>query len=150
MRERVETLAKEALRANATGNHGQALKLLHQGMALMRGHEWTPAMSLAAALLPSLDHAVWEPGQTGRTLIQATVRGDEGAPKTLSAKLVLHAAKGTSTALAELTSAGGVFTVPPSIPGGAYRLEIGLPFRKLLKFVSRQELAPAPKHLEAV
>ena len=33
---------------------------------------------------------------------------------------------GTPMALAEVTSAGGVFTVPSSLPAGAYRLEIAL------------------------
>ena len=46
-RERVEMLAREAARASAAGNHGQAMKSLHRGMALMRSVEWTPTMSLA-------------------------------------------------------------------------------------------------------
>ena len=82
VRGRVEALGKES-RAKAPPNHGQALKLLHEGMALMRGHEWTPAMSLAASLLPSLDHAVWEPGQKVTLSFKRLYAANEGAPQTL-------------------------------------------------------------------
>ena len=132
VRERVDALAKGANRANATGNHGQALKLLHEGMALMRGHEWTPAMALAASLLPSLDHAVWEPGQKVTLSFKRMYAADEAAPETLPAKLSVRPFTGTPISLAELTSSGGAFTVPSSMPAGAYRLEIALAVPKMV------------------
>src|SRR3712207_5780262 len=62
----VQKLGRSAMLAAAQGNRGEALKLLHRGTALMRGMEWTPALSLAAAVQPAVDHALWTPGQTVR------------------------------------------------------------------------------------
>jgi dienelactone hydrolase len=125
-RERVEMLAREAARASAAGNHGQAMKSLHRGMALMRSAEWTPTMSLAASLLPAVDHAVWEPGQKITLSFKRLYAPDDGAPETISAKLAVLPPNGAPVPLADLTSAGGTFTVPSSLQAGAYRLEVAL------------------------
>ena len=134
-RERVDALAKEATRASAAGNHGDALKSLHHGMALMRGVEWTPTMSLAASLLPSLDHSVWEPGQKVTLSFKRLYEPDEGAPQSVPAKLTARPTSGAATAVADVTSAGGVFVVPSSMPAGMYRLEIGLAVPKTIDVI---------------
>ena len=118
-RERVDALAKEATRASAAGSHGEAMKSLHRGMALMRGAEWTPTMSLAASLLPAVDHAVWEPGQKITLSFKRLYAPDEGAPESIPAKLAALSANGAPVPLADLTSAGGTFTIPSSLPTGA-------------------------------
>jgi dienelactone hydrolase len=147
-RERVDALAKEATRASAAGSHGEAMKSLHQGMALMRGTEWTPAMSLAASLLPAVDHAVWEPGQKITLSFRHLYAPDEGAPESIPAKLAALPANGAPVPLADLTSAGGTFTVPSSLPTGAYRLGIALAVPKTVDVIVAPGARARSKALE--
>jgi acetyl esterase/lipase len=147
-RERVDALAKEATRASAAGQHGEAMKSLHKGMALMRGAEWTPTLSLAASLIPSVDHTVWEPGQKITLSFKRLYASDEGAPQSLPAKLIARPTSGAPTPVADLTSAGGAFVVPTSLAAGVYRLEIALPVPKTIDVIVAPGAAARSKALQ--
>lgn len=57
-RKEADRLLLEARRAAAGGNFASALRTLHQGMAVMRGVEWSPLVEAAAALEVKPDHAI--------------------------------------------------------------------------------------------
>jgi len=63
-RKEAERLGREAQKASQARNYGEAMKDYHQGTAVMRKIEWTPAYELAVSLQGRLDHAVVEPGKS--------------------------------------------------------------------------------------
>jgi predicted esterase len=63
LRTEVDRLGKLAQQSNAAGRHGDALKHLYHGMALMSGQQWTPGRALGSALTLKVDRAVLEPSQ---------------------------------------------------------------------------------------
>ena len=123
----VQTLGKTAMAAAAQGNPGEALKLLHKGTALMNGLQWTPAVSLAYSLQPSVDHALWEAGKTITLRMKRLYPPEADAPESLKATLSVRALpKGSPVDLGAVQGEEASVKVP-ELPPGPYRLEIRYP-----------------------
>lgn len=122
----VTALGKQAMGARTAGQYGEALKLLHKGTALMRGLEWTPAVSKAASYDLSVDHAVWEPGKTIVLRLKPMYEADPGAPEPLSGTIALQPLpEGEPVKLGRIKGDSASITVP-RVPAGAYRMELML------------------------
>lgn len=118
----IVSLGAQARAESAAGRHGEAMKMLHRGMAMMRGIEWTPAASLAASLAPLVDHAVWEPGQKVQVRLKRYYAPDPGAPETIKGQLRLRPIRGEPIALGSFT--GETTTIVAPEAAGVYRLEL--------------------------
>ena len=157
-------LSREAQQANQAGKYGDAMRSPYQGLAIMRGVQWTPAMEFATSLQGKLDHAMVEPGAQVRVTLTplysspraASVKmsaltkscrpakKDGAAPKTLGAPIAVDPAAAASTTRV---------TLPDTAPGD-YTLEVrltedgGAPFMKVLP-LHIDNLAPAVQRLRA-
>jgi predicted esterase len=121
------SIGKQAMALSTVGKHGDAMRVLHRGMAQLRGVEWTPALSLAASIVPSLDHAVWEPGQRIELRLKRLYQADPGAAETVKGTIQLRPVRGgDAIALGDLSGDTATLTAPAAAPG-VYRLEIGIP-----------------------
>lgn len=122
------SLGEQAIAAREKGKYGEAMRLLHRGTALMQGNEWTPAMSLASSLVPVVDHAVWEPGQTIQLRLKRLYAPDAGAPSEIQGELRLRPARGGGEPVPLGTVTGEVTSIrAPEVSAGAWLLEVKLP-----------------------
>jgi predicted esterase len=127
----VDRLRASAMLASREGRHGEALKHLHRGMALMRGVEWTPAVSRASALAIKADHAIWEPGQTVKLGFEKLYEPDGTTAESVTARVQLvPMPSGQPMSLKQWTLNGSKLETGlevPRIAVGKYRLEITVP-----------------------
>lgn len=124
----VDRLRQEAMAAGRAGKHGEALKHLYHGMALMRGLEWTPAIARTASLSLQADHAIWEPGQPVRLRLEPLFETEAGEP--VEATVRLRPEKGDPIVLRQWTLNGnrsGLNIEVPKLPAGKFRLEVSVP-----------------------
>jgi len=96
-RKEADRLLLEARRTAAGGDYANALRSLHQGMAVMRGAPWTPLMESASALEAKPDHAIGAPASPIRIRLKplyssARVNGQ----KLLATVVLTPAGKGFS------------------------------------------------------
>ncbi|HYO81364.1 MAG TPA: PHB depolymerase family esterase [Bryobacteraceae bacterium] len=120
----VQKLGRSAMLAAAQGKQGEALKLLHRGTALMRATEWTPSLSLASALQPAVDHALWTPGQVVKVTFKRLYEPEPGAPASVKGSMSVRPLQtGAAVELGALSAEAAEFKVP-ELAKGAYRLEI--------------------------
>ena len=68
-RRQADELAREAQQATQAGKHGEAMRSLYHGLAMMRNVPWTPAVEFATSLQGKLDHAIVEPGAQVRVTL---------------------------------------------------------------------------------
>ncbi len=129
-RAEADRLLAEARRSAAGGDFANAMRSLHQGLAGMRGVEWSPLVEAASALEMKPEHAVMTP--SGKVRVEwkplyshARVNGQR-----LLATVVLAAAgSGGERVLAEkhvLGAGGGSVEVTAPDAAGEYFLETRL------------------------
>jgi len=134
-RRQADELAREAQQATQAGKHGDAMRSLYHGLAMMRNVPWTPAVEFATSLQGRLDHAVVEPGAQVRVTLTPlySTQGAEGTK--LNASLFLIPVKKDEAALkplgaaAAVDPAAGPFTMRaalPKTPAGDYTIEVRL------------------------
>ncbi len=79
--------------ANSEKRYGDALRYLSQGMALMRGQNWTPAQALNTALQMKLDRVLADPGDTVKLTLTQLFALEEPINGKLRSKLMIGSAK---------------------------------------------------------
>jgi len=118
--DRLEGLAREA---SAAEKYGEAMRHMYQGIAVMNGAEWTPALEFAASLQAKADHAIVAPGQAVKINLKALYPSDRAAEEPLNASIVLRKAEGGGeTVLGEpmrIRPAGAPFVLAAKIPSAA-------------------------------
>jgi predicted esterase len=125
--DRVAKLRQDAMIASRAGNHGEALRHLHHGMALMQGLEWTPTVSRASSLAVKATHAVWEPGQAVRIRFAPMYASEGTNPAPVVATIALRPAAGPVMRLKRYRvnrSSLETTVVAPKVPAGRYVLEV--------------------------
>src|SRR5712692_8360470 len=90
-RQQVDDLSRQAQQATQAGRHGDALRSLYQGMAVMRNLPWTPAYEFASSLQGKLDHALLEPGAQVTVSLAPLYATPRAAGNKLTASLALVA-----------------------------------------------------------
>lgn len=131
-RKEADRLLVEARRIAAKGDFANALRSLHQGMAVMRGAPWTPLVEAASALEVKPDHAIGAPSGVIRVHLKPLYTNDRLNGQKLLATVVLTPAGNGSSgeiALAEKrpVAASGA-TIEAKLPdhAGNYFLETRL------------------------
>jgi len=134
-RRQADELAREAQQATQAGKHGEAMRSLHHGLAMMRNVPWTPALEFATSLQGKLDHAIVEPGAQVRVTLTPLYATSGAAGTKLSASLFLIPVKKDDAALkplgapAAVDPTAGPFTMRatlPKAPAGDYTIEVRL------------------------
>ena len=134
-RRQADELAREAQQATQAGRHGDAMRSLYHGLAMMRNVPWTPAVEFATSLQGKLDHAIVEPGAQVRVTLTPLYATPGAAGTKLSASLFLIPVKKDDAALkplgapAAVDPAAGPFTMRaalPKAPAGDYTIEVRL------------------------
>ena len=132
-RRQADELAREAQQATLAGRHGDAMRSLYHGLAMMRNVPWTPAVEFATSLQAKLDHAIVEPGAQVRVTLTPLYTTPGAAGTKLSASLFLIPVKKDDAALkplgapAAVDPAAGPFTMRaalPKAPAGDYTIEV--------------------------
>ncbi|MBM3741052.1 MAG: hypothetical protein FJW39_35405 [Acidobacteria bacterium] len=107
-----DRLLAEARKTGQTGDFKGALRMLHQGMALMAGIEWTPAAEFAASIHAKPETAVIEPGAAVDIRIASYYPVTRETPA-MSAAAVLRPARGQSAPDKDL---GSITPTPDKVP----------------------------------
>jgi len=127
-----DRLLLEARKASGAGKLPEAMRLLHQGMAVMQGAAWTPAVEFASSLEAKADHAVLKPGQTVAVSWSPIYQGSTAQVLNGTAVLVAEGATAPAATLAsKLTVQEGklapvTMAIPAGTVAGNYWLEIRL------------------------
>jgi poly(3-hydroxybutyrate) depolymerase len=135
-RRQADELAREAQQATQAGKHGDAMRSLYHGLAMMRNVPWTPAVEFATSLQAKLDHAIVEPGAQIRVTLTPLYATPGAAGNKLSALLALIPVVKKDDAAQKLLGpaitvdpAAGPFTIRaalPKAPNGDYTIEVRL------------------------
>jgi predicted esterase len=132
-RRQADDLAREAQQATLAGRHGDAMRSLYHGLAMMRNVPWTPAVEFATSLQAKLDHAIVEPGAQVRITLTPLYPTQGAAGTKLNASLFVIPVKKDDAALKPLGApsavdpAAGPFTmraVLPKAAAGDYTIEV--------------------------
>ena len=146
-----DDLARQAQAATQAQNYGDALRSYYQGLAVMRGLEWTPAFALASSLEAGLDHAMVEPGKPVTVRLKPLYTSPRAAEARMTASLNLLPNGQSLRQQLPVDSAALPFTTSVTLPDvapGDYTVEVrltadgstaGVPFVKSL-----------PVHVEAL
>jgi predicted esterase len=144
-RKQADDLGRQAQQANQAGKYGDALRDYYQGMAVMRGAEWTPALELVSSLKGHLDHAIAAPGKSVAITVSALYSSAPAEGTKLNGTVFLVPARGGSGAETKLgpTPPLDAQSLPARIPvtlpeaaAGDYRLEV--------RFTPNGEAPPQP------
>ncbi|MBC7927074.1 MAG: prolyl oligopeptidase family serine peptidase [Bryobacteraceae bacterium] len=112
-RAELDAAARTAMGLNAQKQHGEALRILHRGLAEMRGFTWSPARAFATGLVFRADHAVWEPGQKVRLSAKRLYPNEPGAPESTRAVVALG-----DTQLGDWVISGDSAQLMVTVPAG--------------------------------
>jgi predicted esterase len=132
-RRQADELGRQAQQANRSGQYGDALRFLYQGLAVMRNVPWTPALEFASSLQGKLDHAIIQPGARVTVTLTPLYSTPRAAKIKLSASLVLVPVKKDGRAPKPLGAAVAVdpmaapFTTRVALsgtPAGDYTIEV--------------------------
>ena len=110
-RRQADELGRQAQQANRSGQYGDALRFLYQGLAVMRNVPWTPALEFASSLQGKLDHAIIQPGARVTVTLTPLYSTPRAAKIKLSASLVLVPVKKDGRAPKPLGAALGFLSV---------------------------------------
>ena len=110
----IEAKAQAASREN---RHGDAMRYLHQGMALMRGMTWTPGRALTTALQIKSDRVIADPGDVIKFTVTQLFALEEPLVGKLKGSLTIAPAKNkdpqAARELKQLGEITGDFTAKP-------------------------------------
>ena len=96
-RKEADRLLGEARRIAAQGDFANALRSLHQGMAVMRGAPWSPLVEAASAIEVKPDHAIGSPAGLIRVHLKPLYSKDRlNGQKLLATVVLTPAANGSS------------------------------------------------------
>lgn len=109
----------KAIKANGEKRYGDAMRYMNQGIALMRGQQWTPMRALGTALQMKSSRVIADPGDVVKLNVTQLFTLEEPVNGKLSGTVTIAAAK-TPTAqtpaakeLKSLSDLGSDFTVKP-------------------------------------
>ncbi len=126
-KQQADALMREAERANAAGQYGEAMRAMLHGMAAMHGTEWTSAAEFAAALRTRLDHEMLEPGQHATlTLTQLFPVQLPVEMRKMSASVMLGDANSGHAAVDAAALPQMVDIAVADLPAGNYNVEVRL------------------------
>jgi predicted esterase len=164
-KKQAEQLGRDAQRETQAGRYGEAMRKYHQGTAVMRGLEWTPALELASSLQAHLDHAMVESGQKVTVTLSPLYPAERAAAEKINAVVVLRAAMrpGGQNAIVERNIAAAAPLDPghlpfmqritvPDVPAGDYTVIVRLePVEGIVPNGARTTFdKDAPIHVEAL
>ncbi|MBL8179666.1 MAG: prolyl oligopeptidase family serine peptidase [Bryobacterales bacterium] len=134
-RKEADRLQMEARKHGASGDFAKALRSLHQGMAVMRGVEWSPLVEAAAAMEVKPDHAIGTPAGTIRVNLKPLYSSERVNGQTLLATVVL--------APAGNGSAGGVLLLEKhALAATGASVEVKLPEKSGSYFLETRLTGP--------
>ncbi len=114
-KQQVAEFEAKARTANGEKRFGDALRNLNQGIALMRGQEWTPARALGIAMQLKSDRVIADPGDNLKLKITQLFTLEEPLKGKLSGNLTIAPAKNKDAAkeLKNLTEIASDFMTAP-------------------------------------
>jgi predicted esterase len=130
-RKEADRLGTEAMRESQAGRHGEALRLMQQGTAVMRNVPWTAELEFASSLRGQLDHALLEPGKRATVSLSPLYTSERTSAVKLNASVSLVPIErgATGKELAGRTPVALPFTaavvIPETAPGD-YNIEVRL------------------------
>ena len=135
-KQQVAELEAKARTANSEKRFGDAIRNLNQGIALMRGQQWTPARALGVAMQMKSDRVIADPGDSLKLKVTQIFALEEPLQGKLNGKLTIAPAKNKDAAkelktLSEIAS--DFLTTPleleaklPELEDGEYLLSLNL------------------------
>jgi len=156
-----DRLSQEAREQSGNGNYAEAMRRYQDGMAVMRGVEWTPAVELISSLQGHLDHAMLDPGKQVAVSLTPLYPSERAAGENVFASvfLVPVAKEGPEERILGAKVAADPTHLPfktsvtlPETPNGDYNLEVRM---TLADGTSPQNLRTAfvktlPIHIESL
>ncbi len=97
-KQQVTDLEAKARAANSEKRFGDAIRNLNQGIALMRGQQWTPARALGVAMQMKSDRVIADPGDSLKLKVTQIFALEEPLKGKLSGKLTIAPAKNKDAA----------------------------------------------------